>query len=249
MIHNLAVVHPRAVVEDSATVGPYVVIEDYVYIGEGVTVLPHAVVGRYPKAAGIIVNQPHADRATFIGAGSVIGAGAVVYAGVHLDGDNLIGDGAKIREDTTIGKGTVVGSNCTIQNKATIGSRVRIVDLSHITFDCEIGDDSFISVGVYTMNDNSMGAGGTVIGPKIGNRVKVGGGAMFLPGVTVGDDAVVGAGAVVTKNVGAGERVMGVPATNKKRAESEAKNQLISEYFKDDWQVPDRPYTEWPPIG
>jgi acetyltransferase-like isoleucine patch superfamily enzyme len=136
----------------------------------------------------------------------------VIYAGVDLAGENLLGDGVKIRENTTVGRQTIIGSNCTVQNGAVIGDRVRIVDLSHITFDCEIGDDSFISVGVYTMNDNSMSRGGEVVGPKIGKRTRVGGGAMFLPGVKVGDDAIVGAGAVVTHDVPNGGKVMGVPA-------------------------------------
>ncbi len=47
---------------------------------------------------------------------------------------------------------------------------------------------------------------------KIGRNVWVGGGAIILPGITIGDDAVIGAGSVVTKDVGPGATVVGNPA-------------------------------------
>jgi UDP-3-O-[3-hydroxymyristoyl] glucosamine N-acyltransferase len=190
-----------------------VVVEEGAWIGDGVTVFPHAYIGKQPKVAGVIARKPHVHNAqTRIGDGSVIGTGAVIYAGAQIGASVLIGDGVTVREDTEIGEETVVGSNSTIQNGARIGKRVKIVDLSHITFDCEIGDEAFISVGVYTMNDNSMQRGGEVVGPKIGARARIGGGALLLPGVRIGEDAVVGAGSVVSKDVVPGSKVMGVPA-------------------------------------
>ena len=192
--------------------GRYDDLFEPVSIPDSTRVFPGAVIGRVPMAAGVIARQPEKPRETKIGERCVIGANAVIYAGVHIGNDVLIGDGTCIRENTDIGDGTVVGSNCTVQNGAKIGKRVKIVDLSHITYDCVIGDEAFISVGVHTMNDNSMQRGGEVIGPKIGARARVGGGALLLPGVRVGEDAVVGAGAVVTHDVEPGTRVMGIPA-------------------------------------
>jgi acetyltransferase-like isoleucine patch superfamily enzyme len=183
-----------------------------VEIPASTTIYPGAVVGRTPMAAGVIARQPLVPRETIIGEGCVIGANAVIYAGVHMGDNVLIGDGTTIRENTTIGDDTVIGSNCTVQNGAIIGSRVKIVDLSHITFDTVIGDEAFLSVGVYTMNDNSMQRGGQVVGPKIGRRARIGGGALLLPGVRIGEEAVVAAGAVVTKDVPPGNVVMGIPA-------------------------------------
>lgn len=211
-----------------------------VNIPKTTTVYPGAIIGRIPMAAGVIARQPETPRETKIGERCVIGANAVIYAGVHLGDDVLIGDGTCIRENTDVGDGTVIGSNCTVQNGAKIGKRVKIVDLSHITFDCVIGDEAFISVGVYTMNDNSMQRGGEVVGPKIGARARVGGGALLLPGVLVGEDAVVGAGAVVTHNVAPGTQVMGVPARTKEE-----------KVYPQEWLHfegwPERPHSEWPP--
>jgi len=183
-----------------------------VAIPASTTVYPGAIIGRVPMAAGVIARKPQVLRETKIGERCVIGCNAVIYAGVQMGDDCLIGDGTIIRENTTIGQSTVIGSNCTVQNGAVIGNRVKIVDLSHITFDCVIGDEAFISVGVYTMNDNSMQRGGEVVGPKIGARARIGGGALLLPGVNVGADSIVGAGSVVTHDVAPGATVMGVPA-------------------------------------
>ena len=242
MIHQTAVIHPGAVFASTETVeiGPYVVIEDMTFIGDHVTIFAGAYIGKPPKAAGVISHPPRATRVTEIGSGSVIGSHAVIYRGAQLAGNNLIGDGVTIREDTSVGTETVIGSNSTVQNGAKIGNRVKIVDLSHITFDCEIGDEAFISVGVYTMNDNSMQRGGEIVGPKIGARARVGGGALLLPGVRIGEDSVVGAGAVVTHDVAPEARVMGVPA--KAKAEKVYPQEWL--HFEG-W--PERPMKDWPP--
>lgn len=214
-----------------------------VQIPDSTTVYPGAIIGRMPMAAGVIARQPEEPRETIIGERCVIGANAVIYAGVHLGDDCLIGDGTIIRENTTIGYSTVIGSNCTVQNGAIIGNKVKIVDFSHITFDCVIGDEAFISVGVYTMNDNSMQRGGEVIGPKIGARARIGGGALLLPGVRIGEDSVVGAGSVVTHDVRPTACVMGVPAKTKEQAVT---SKIDDEFLVfEEW--PPRPYPEWPP--
>lgn len=244
-----AVVDEFCVIRMGATIGrrahlyPGVVVEKGVWVGDDVTVFPGAYLGKQPKVAGVIAREPHVHNLiTKIGAGSVIGTNAVIYAGVSIGRSVLIGDGVTVREDTEIGDESVVGSNSTIQNGAKIGKRVKIVDLSHITFDCEIGDESFISVGVYTMNDDSMQRGGEVVGPKIGKRARVGGGALLLPGRRIGDDALIGAGSVVTHDVPPGGRVMGVPA--RAPVPRPVAPDLFGEFFEEG--MPEPPSASWP---
>lgn len=241
MIHTTAVISPEARIAPSAEVGPHVVIEDDVVIGEHVTIFAGAFIGKQPKVAGIVQNPPKKAGTVFIGAGCVIGANVVIYAGTTVLPSSLIGDGATIRENCHIGNQCIVGNNCTLQNNVWMGDRVRVVDLSHITAHVTIEDDVFWSVGVLSMNDNSMARGGELKPPYIRKGAMLGGGALLLPGVEIGEDATVGAGSVVTKDVAPGSRVMGIPARNKQ----EQKDMLLGEFYPD--SLPPRPYDKWPP--
>jgi acetyltransferase-like isoleucine patch superfamily enzyme len=79
-----------------------------------------------------------------------------------------------------------------------------------------VGDRVFISGGVTTANDNLMGASGydeeNIVGPTIESGVRIGAGAIVLPKVRVGENALIAAGAVVTKDVPAGQTAKGIPA-------------------------------------
>lgn len=192
-------------------IAPNVLVFPDVWIEQGVTVYPNTVVGRPPQAAGIIPPKA-ASRPTVIGRGTVIGANVTIYAGFQCGSNCLIGDGVVIREDVTMGESSVIGQNATVQNAARIGSRTRILDLSHVTAHAQIGDDVFWSVNVIALNDDSMNRGGEMAFPVVRDRARIGAGAVILPGRTVGEDAVVAAGAVVTHDVPDGAQVRGIPA-------------------------------------
>jgi acetyltransferase-like isoleucine patch superfamily enzyme len=93
---------------------------------------------------------------------------------------------------------------------------VKIMDNSWMAGNMDIRDGAFISGGVFTSNDNDIGQHGYsdahVVGPTIEEGAMIGVGAKLLPNIVIGKNAVVGAGAVVTKSVEAGTVVMGVPA-------------------------------------
>lgn len=222
---------------------PGVWVYDNVRISPNVAIFPGAIIGRPPKATGSIQQQPTADEQTFIGEGTVIGANAVIYQGVNLGRNVLIGDGTAIRENCDIGDATIVGSNCTLQNNIILGNNVRVVDLSHITAHVVVEDDVFWSVGVLSMNDNSMASGGELKPPYVKRGAKIGGGALLLPGVKVGEGATVGAGAVVTHDVRDGDKVMGIPA----RTKQHQKDMLLGEFFPE--ALPKRPYSDEEMMG
>jgi len=133
----------------------------------------------------------------------------------------LIGDGASIREKCRIGSRCIISRYVTINYNTRIGDRTKIMDLTHITGNCTIGNDVFISLTVGMTNDNVPGAGvydeARIKGPIICDDVFIGAGATLLPGIKIGEKAVIGAGAVVTKDVDAGKVVMGVPAKEVKK--------------------------------
>ncbi|MES2877607.1 MAG: acyltransferase, partial [Pseudomonadota bacterium] len=121
--------------------------------------------------------------------------GVVIASGTRIGSMTLIHQGAEIGADTTI------GSHCNICN-CKIGNGVSIQTACHITRGVVIEDDVFIGPGVVTLNDKLTG--GEMNFPRICRGAKIGGGSVILPGVTIGENAVVGAGSVVTRDVPAG---------------------------------------------
>jgi acetyltransferase-like isoleucine patch superfamily enzyme len=98
----------------------------------------------------------------------------------------------------------------------TVGDHTKIMESTNITGNMKIGSHVFISALVSTTNDNSMGALGYDDNknnkPNIEDNVAIGADANILPGKIVGRGSVVGAGAVVTKDVPPKKLVMGIPA-------------------------------------
>jgi acetyltransferase-like isoleucine patch superfamily enzyme len=114
-----------------------------------------------------------------------------------------------------VGAGSVVGRGATVDNDVRIGERVRIqTDGLH---DRLLGgrDDVFLGPGVTMTNDSTMSRhapGEPLAGPRLRRACRVGGGVTLCPGVEVGEEAFVAAGAVVTRDVPDRAVVMGVPA-------------------------------------
>ena len=127
----------------------------------------------------------------------------------------IIGDQAYVRERSTIGAGSIIGQGSTVDNDTTVGDRVRIQSHVYITAYMTIEDDVFVGPGALMTNDNDMGRhpkGESLRGPTLRRACRVGGGSTILPGVEIGEEAFVAAGAVVTNDVPPRGLVMGVPA-------------------------------------
>src|SRR5205807_4430020 len=120
------------------------------------------------------------------------------------------------RERVTIGDDVVVGRGSLVENDTTIGTLTKIQADAYITAYSTLEDNVFIAPCVVTTNDNFMGRTeerrARVKGPTIRRGARVGGGAILCPGVEIGEEAFVGAGAVVTKDVEPRMLVIGSPA-------------------------------------
>ena len=128
----------------------------------------------------------------------------------------IVGDGARVRERCVVGDDVVIGSGSLVENDTTIGARTTIQAEAYITAYSTLEDHVFIAPCVVTTNDNFMGRTEKrhelVKGPTIRRGARVGGGAILCPGVEIGEEAFVGAGAVVTKDVPPRVVVVGNPA-------------------------------------
>lgn len=215
-------IHPSAVVENGVVlgvgieIGPFAVVRAGTVLGDGVVVGEHAVLGKRPKLGPRSTAKTDELSPLVIGAGSTISTHAIVYAGTTLGERVIIGDQAFVRERCQIGAGTVIGRGVTVENDTVIGEGCRVQSQSYITAQSLLEDDVFIAPCVVTTNDNLMGRTerrhALLKGPTIRRGARIGGGACLLPGIEVGEEAFVGAGAVVTQNVPARSVVVGVPA-------------------------------------
>jgi acetyltransferase-like isoleucine patch superfamily enzyme len=150
-----------------------------------------------------------------IGEEVLIGGHVVIHSEVRIGPGARVGDHAQIRDGAAIGAGTTVGSYVSVDPGVVVGERVSIQTRCYITGGTRIEDDVFVGPGVTLTNDNTMDRHGPEFefeGPQLRRACRVGGGTTICPGIEVGEEAFVAAGAVVSANVPSRAVVMGVPA-------------------------------------
>ena len=124
--------------------------------------------------------------------------GVTILRPVYIHDSALIGPGTKIAKFVDIGKDVVIGVDCNIQAHVSISNY------------CSVGRQVFIGPGARLLNDKYMD--GKIEPVIVEDHVRIGGGAVILPGVRLGRRCLIGAGAVVTKNVPPNTIAYGNPA-------------------------------------
>lgn len=210
------VVGPGVTLDDSVRLHPHVVVTGDVTVGAGTEVFPGAVLGKAPARSAALSRVPARGGQVQIGPACSVGAHAVIHEGVVIGADTLVGDFAAIREGTKIGRLCIVGRYVSVQPDCELRDGCRVYDHTHVTNATRMGERCFVSTHVTMASDNALGAlpyaPDRVRGPELGDGVRIGTGAKILPGVRLGDDSTVAAGAVVTRDVEAKTLVRGVPA-------------------------------------
>lgn len=215
---NSIIYHENAnvTIGEGCTIHNNVYFYGNVYIGDNVEIFPGCVIGKYPTSAGATSRKVNMDYGTVtVGNNSVLCPNVTIYKDVEIEDNVLVGDNASIREGCKIGEKTIISRNVTINYNTSVGKRTKIMDNSHITGNMVVGDDVFISVGIVTSNDNTIGSFGynnSVIGPTLKNGCKIGAGANLLSGVIVGENSIVTANSLVKQNVEDNKVVSGNPA-------------------------------------
>jgi UDP-2-acetamido-3-amino-2,3-dideoxy-glucuronate N-acetyltransferase len=216
-IGQFVVIEKDVTIGDECIIGHNVVIRKGTVIGAGTRIDDNTVIGKEPlRSKRSIFKSDKKYEPAKLGTECLIGAQVTIYVGCEISSNVLIADGAAVREDVTVGESTILGRSCTVENFTTIGKKCKLETNSYITAYSVIEDYCFIAPGVVTTNDNYLGRTEERFkhfkGVTIRKGGRIGGGAVILPGLEIGEDAVVAAGAVVTKNVPAKMIYVGMPA-------------------------------------
>jgi UDP-2-acetamido-3-amino-2,3-dideoxy-glucuronate N-acetyltransferase len=200
----------------TAEVHPSAIVYPGTVLGEGVKVLEGAVVGKQPTLSPRSTAKREPLPPAELGDGTIVSTGAIVFAGTTVGARVILGDQSCVRERVTIGDDVVLGRGSLIENDTTVGALTKIQAGAYITAYSTLEDSVFIAPCVVTTNDNFMGRTDArhdlMRGPTIRRGARVGGGAVLCPAVEIGEEAFVGAGAVVTRDVPPRALVVGNPA-------------------------------------
>ncbi len=197
-------------IADTAIVYPGTVV------GEGCRILDYAVVGKQPTLSPRSTAKREDLPPLVLGPGTIVSTGAVVFAGTTVGERVIVGDQACVRERCTIGDDVVIGRGSLVENDTSVGALTKIQAHAYITAYSLLEDNVFIAPCVITTNDNYMGRTEKrhelIKGPTIRRGARVGGGSVLLPGIEIGEEAFIGAGAVVLRDVPARAVMVGSPA-------------------------------------
>jgi acetyltransferase-like isoleucine patch superfamily enzyme len=233
-VGNYCTVGDDVKIAAGSVIGNNCVIHPGVTIGANVRIDDGAVIGKQPmRAANSAVTKEQQLEPTRIGDNCIIGTHVVIYAGAIVGEKVLIADLSTVRENVTIGDFTIIGRGVAVENYCKIGKYCKLETNVYLTAYSELEDRVFMAPCVATSNDNFVGRTKERFKHFKGVTVKKGGrvglNATILPGKTVEEDALVAAGAVLTKDAPARKIMLGSPAKELKKV---PENQLLE---NQDW--------------
>jgi UDP-2-acetamido-3-amino-2,3-dideoxy-glucuronate N-acetyltransferase len=202
-------------IADDVELGAHVTIHSGTTIGPGCVIEDGAVLGKLPRRARHSSTPREEPSALILEARVTVCAGAVIFAGARVAEEVIVGDQSFVREGARIGARTVIGRGSVVDPGVQVGKRVRIQTNVYLTQGSLVEDDVFVGPGACTTNDDTMSRHppeATLRGATLRSACRVGGGAVLVPGVEIGEEAFVGAGAVVTRDVPPRTLVVGSPA-------------------------------------
>ena len=207
----------HVVIGDGCRIGCGVVVHEGTRIGSNVRIDDNTVLGKFPmRAANSATTRDRQLPALSIADDCIIGTSVVIYRGARLGQKVLVADLSTVRETVEIGAYTIVGRGVAIESYCKIGTYCKLETNVYITAYSEIEDRVFVAPCVATSNDNFIGRTEERFKHFKGVSVKKGGrigvGAVILPGKVIGEDALIAAGAVLTRDAEPRQIMAGTPA-------------------------------------
>lgn len=202
-------VDPRAIIGRDVRIGDNTTIYPNVEIGDRTVISNDCVIGE--PLSDYYTNSSYTQPKTIIGSDCLIRSHTVIYSSTAIGSHFSCGHRVTIRESTSIGNHCRLGTLSDIQGDCSIGSYVWLHSNVHIGQQSRIGDFVFIYPFVVLTND-PYPPSSDLLGVEIEAFAQISTGARLMPGITVHEHALVGANALVTKDVMSFSCVVGNPA-------------------------------------
>lgn len=222
-VHPTALVHADAVLGDDVEIGPFTVVGPTVSIGRSTRIGAHCLLGEGPPAP------------LQVGPSSLIRSHTVLYSGSDFGEGLETGHHVVLRAGLRVGRNARIGTFSDLQGSTLIGDYVRLHSNVFVAQGSILGSFVWLFPHVVLTNDPHPPSDECTSGPTVERYAVVGARATLLPAVRIGANAVVAAGATVTRDVAPGRLVAGTPARDVKAA---------GEVVCADGRL-DRPYPWW----
>lgn len=209
--HN-CIVEDGAVIKNNVFIDSNTIIRAGVVIGEGTSIGSNCIIGEYQM--DFYKDHEYHEHILTIGKNSLIRSGSIIYNGSSIGDHFQTGHQVTIREKASIGNHVSVGTLSDIQGNCKIGNYVRLHSNVHIGQLSEIDDYVWIFPYVVLTNDPTPPSE-NFVGVHVKSFAIVATSAIIMPGIEIGQDSLVAAGAIITKNVEPYAVVAGNPGKQK----------------------------------
>lgn len=203
----------EAIIGREVRIGENCIIIGKSNIGNKTIIEWNSVIGHPSKLTLDRRRDLYYSKGSTLGEGCIIRSNTTIYESVKIGNKVQTGHGVVIREGSVIGDNCAIGNNSIVEWNVRIGNNVRIMGCVTIGETAKLGNNIFVSPNVALTVGKLMSTElSKTEGPVIEDNVRIGACSVILPGVVIGTDSIIGAGAIVTKDIPAYKVVRGLPS-------------------------------------